>query len=71
MYIEVKRFLSPNRMAECAAHSIAQFLSLLALLLLLTGGYPAASSRLVRRLRNRTLERAQQRNLGSWTFAAD
>ena len=64
MFIDVKRFWNVYLNGERATHPIAQFPSLSALLLLLTGDGPVASSRLAERLGNHTLGCVQLRNLG-------
>ena len=53
-----------HQLGESATHPIARFVGRPALLLLLAGDGPAASSRLARKPTNRTLGRVQLRFLG-------
>ena len=59
MVIEASGHNTDHQTGECATHSIARFLDHLALLLLLAWEGHAASSRLAKRSKKRTLECVQ------------
>jgi hypothetical protein len=64
MYLSFGADLSHHQMGEHATHPIVRLPSRLALLLLVAGAGPAASSRLASQLSRRTLGRVQLPDLG-------